>query len=63
MLATSLSGEAANTNFIVIGLTRQWLEPIIVSTGGELANHCIAEAVYPTCTLVVNNIGKKLTIS
>jgi hypothetical protein len=30
-----LSGEAANTNFIVFDLTRQRLEPMIYRAGGE----------------------------
>ena len=34
-----LSGEATNTNFIVIGLTRSGLEPMIYHTRGEHANH------------------------
>ena len=34
-----LSGEAANTNFMVVGLTRPWLEPTINRTHGEHANH------------------------
>ena len=33
------SGEAANTNFIVIGLTRLGLKPTIYCTQGEHANH------------------------
>ena len=32
-------GEATNTNFIVFGLTRPWLEPTIYHTWGEHANH------------------------
>jgi len=34
-----LSGEATNTNFIVIGLTRSGLESTIYHTRGEHANH------------------------
>ena len=34
-----LSGEAANTNFIVIGNTRSGLEPRFYRTRGEHANH------------------------
>jgi hypothetical protein len=35
----SLSGEAANTNFIVFGLTRPGFEPTIYRTRGEHANN------------------------
>jgi hypothetical protein len=34
-----LSGEATNTNFIVFGLTRPELKPMIYHTQGEHANH------------------------
>ena len=34
-----LSGEATNTNFIVLGLTRPGFEPTIYCTRGEHANH------------------------
>ena len=40
-----LSGEAANTNFIVFTLTRSGLEPTIYNTWGEDANHYTADAV------------------
>jgi hypothetical protein len=40
-----MSGEATNTNFIVIGLTRSELEPTIYRTRGEHANHYATEAV------------------
>ena len=33
------SGEATNTNFIVFGLTRSGLEPMIYHTRGEHVNH------------------------
>ena len=33
------SGEATNTNFIVLGFTRPGLEPTIYHTLGEHANH------------------------
>ena len=39
-----LSGEAANTNFIVIGLTQ--IELMIYHTRSEHANHYITDAVY-----------------
>ena len=39
-----LSGEATNTNFIVIGLTRSGLEPTIYRAGGEHANHYTTDA-------------------
>jgi len=34
-----LSGEAANTNLIVFGLTRSWYKPTIYRTDDEHANH------------------------
>jgi hypothetical protein len=34
-----LSGEATNTNFIVFGLTRSGIDPMIYHTRGEHANH------------------------
>ena len=34
-----LSGEAANTNITVIGLTQSGLKPTIYRTHGEQANH------------------------
>jgi hypothetical protein len=40
-----LIGEATNTNFIVFGLTRPGLEPMIYSTRGEHANHYATDAV------------------
>ena len=40
-----LSGEIANTTFIVFGLTRPRLEPTIYTTRGEHANHYSTEAV------------------
>ena len=39
-----LSGEAANTNFIVIGLTQ--IKLMIYHTRSEHANHYITDAVY-----------------
>jgi hypothetical protein len=33
------STEAANTNFIVFGLARQWLEPMANHTQGEHTYH------------------------
>ena len=41
-----LSGEAADTNFIVFGLTRPMLEPTIYRTRGEHANHYTSDAVH-----------------
>jgi hypothetical protein len=38
------SGEATNTNFIVFGLTRPGLEPMIYRTLGEHANHYTIDA-------------------
>jgi hypothetical protein len=40
------SGEAINNNFIVFGLTRQVLEPMIYRTRGEHANHYTTDAIY-----------------
>jgi hypothetical protein len=40
-----LSGEATNTNFIVFGLTRSGLEPMIYRTLGEHTNHYTTNAV------------------
>jgi hypothetical protein len=40
-----LSGEATNTNFIVLGLTRPGFEPTIYRTRGEHANHYTTDAV------------------
>ncbi len=45
MLWAYLSGEATNTNFIVIGLTWLGLEPTIYRTQGEHANHYATDAV------------------
>ena len=39
------SGEVANTNFIVYGLTRPGLGPTIHRTRGEHANHYTTDAV------------------
>jgi hypothetical protein len=39
-----LSGKAANTNFIVFGLTIPELEPMIHRTRREHANHYITDA-------------------
>jgi len=40
-----LSGEATNTNFIVLGLTRSGLAFTIYRTRGEHANHYTTNAV------------------
>jgi len=40
-----LSGEATNTNFIVFGLTRLRLEPMIYGTRDKHANH-YTDAVF-----------------
>jgi hypothetical protein len=40
-----LSGEATNTNFIVFGLTRLRLEPMIYRTWGEHVYHYTINAV------------------
>jgi hypothetical protein len=39
------SGEAANTNFKVFGLTRPGLEPTIYRTRGEHDNHYAIDGV------------------
>jgi hypothetical protein len=41
-----LCGEATNTNFIVFGLTRSGLEPMIYRTPDEYANHYSTDAVH-----------------
>ena len=43
-----LSGEAANTNFIVFGLTRPWLKTMIYHTQGEKADHYTHDACMLT---------------
>jgi hypothetical protein len=40
-----LSGEAANTNFIVFGLTRSGFKSMIYRTRGEHARHYATDAV------------------
>jgi len=40
-----ISGAAANTNFIIAGLTRPALEPMIYHTRGEYANHYTVDSV------------------
>ena len=40
-----INGEATNTNFIVVGLTRPGLEPTIYRTRGEHANHYTIDTV------------------
>ena len=39
-----LGREATNTNFIVFGLTRSTLDPMIYRTRGEHANHYTTDA-------------------
>jgi hypothetical protein len=50
-----LCGEAINTNFLVIGLTRPELEHTIYRTQGEHANHYTTDAVqfYSTKLFIV----------
>ena len=50
-----LSGKATNTNFIVFGLTRPGLEPMIYCTLGEHANHYITDADWFKMCLVLYN--------
>jgi len=40
-----ISGEATDTNFIVFGLSRLWLKPMIYHTQGEYANHYTTDAI------------------
>jgi hypothetical protein len=42
-----LSREEPNTNFIVFGVTRSGLKPMIDHTRGEQANHYTTDAVHP----------------
>jgi len=51
-----LSGEAANTNFIIFGLTHSGLESTIYRTRGEHANHYITNAVIFSSTKAAMNI-------
>ena len=41
------SGEAANTNDIVLGLTREGLVPMIHCTPGEYDNHYNTDVDHP----------------
>ena len=41
-----LSGNAANTDFIVFGLIRPGLEPMIYHAQGEHGDHYAKDAVY-----------------
>jgi hypothetical protein len=57
-----LSGEAAYTNFIVFGLTRPGLEPMINRTQDEHTNHYGTNAVndkYIDITECFSDILKK----
>jgi hypothetical protein len=52
-----LSGEATNTNFIVFGLTRSWLEPTIYHIRDEYASQYTTDAFhYLGDVLSQNNI-------
>jgi hypothetical protein len=42
-----LNKEAANTNFIVFGLTRPAFEPTIYRTQGKHTKHYLSNAVTP----------------
>jgi len=39
-------GESRNTNLIVLGLTRTWLEHTIYRTRGEYTDHYTTEVVH-----------------
>jgi hypothetical protein len=55
-----LSGEAANSNSIVLALTQPGLEPTITSTFGMYANHYIINAViYTLYKTWLTTFGKK----
>jgi hypothetical protein len=41
-----LSQEGANTNFLVFGLTRMGIEPMIYCTSGGHANHYTTDAFF-----------------
>jgi hypothetical protein len=41
-----LSAEISNTNFVVFGLARLWLETTIYSTGGEYTNHYTTQPMH-----------------
>jgi hypothetical protein len=47
-------GEAANTNFLVFGLTRPGLEPTIYHTRGDHANHYTTDVVVFNIYLLSN---------
>jgi hypothetical protein len=49
-----VSGEATNTNFLVIGFTRSWLKPTIYHTWGEHLNHYTNDAVKQPCALMTS---------
>jgi hypothetical protein len=40
------SEEATNTNFLVFGFTRPWLEPTIYRIRGEHDNHYTTDTVF-----------------
>jgi hypothetical protein len=52
-----LSGEATNTNFISVGLTRLGLEHTIYHTRREHATHYTTDAVKNTITIVHKAAG------
>ena len=47
-----LSGETANTNFIVFGLTLPWLKPTIYFTQGEHAYHFTTDLDWLTVWVI-----------
>jgi len=51
--------DAANTNFIVLGLTRPGREPTICHIRGEHAHHFTTEAVDDTVICIDKQVRKK----
>ena len=56
-----LSGEATNTNFIVFGFIRSWLEPTIYRARGEHANHYATMRLYRESQAVIQIVANNKT--
>jgi hypothetical protein len=56
-----LSGKATNTNFIVFGFTRSWLEPTIYRARGEHANHYATMRLYRESQAVIQIVANNKT--